>query len=299
MLTPLRRNACKPLPASDFLEQTASAPIRRPRPVSPEAGGANGPAPLFDPVLRSQLRQRLLALPYRPFLQAVAHLLSAQGYQAVAPAGRTRFKGQNAGGWDLEARYAADEVGPRLCVARVKQFDAQPVDLRYVDELRGAALRAGAHEALLITLSTFSKPARLGALSRPLPVRLVDGEALLDDLLGQEVGVRPVAENRKTEENRKTGESRKTGNWEVDDTYFRLLERRFAEQKAAERRLVRKTAGAAEGAMSARSAAPPAGPGRTATARCSGREQVPTFRVTITLRRSMLRGGQDGLVGGR
>ena len=199
----------------DHPEQNNTVLTRRSQRVNPKAGSEAGPAPLFDPVLRSQLRQRLLALPYRAFLQTVVHLLSAQGYQAVAPAAHTRFKGRNtSGGWDLEARYAADETGPRLCVARVKQFDAQPVDLRYVDELRGAALRAGAHEALLITLSAFSKPARLAALSSSRPVRLVDGEALLDDLLGQEIGVWKA-----------------TGKWEVDDVYFGLLEHRFVEQK--------------------------------------------------------------------
>lgn len=275
----------------DHPERNDIEPARRFETVNPKVGSEASPAPLFDPVLRSRLRQRLLALPYRPFLQAVVHLLSAQGYQAVTPAGRTRFKGRGTGGgWDLEARYAADETGPRLCVARIKQFATQPVDLRYVDELRGAALRAGADEALLVTLAGFSKPARLAALSRPLPVRLVDGEALLDDLLGQEVGVRRTAVSRKI------GEDRRTGEWEVDDTYFGLLERRFAEEKGGKSRSVGEQVPAGQHpggggrlretnrAEASASCAPPVRPVSTAVAQAG--VPLQAVRVTITIARS-------------
>jgi len=259
----------------------------RSRTIPLTLGSRADPAPLFDPALRFHLRQRLLTLPYRAFLQTVVRLLSAQGYQAVAPAGRTHSDGRHAGGWDLEARCAADETSPRLCVARVKQFGTQSVDLRHVDELRGAAVRARAHEALLITLSGFSKPARQSALSVPTPVRLVDGEALLNDLLMQEIGVRPAAGSRKIENS-------SIGAWEVDDTYFGPLERRFAKQGATENEgdwsnaAVRPSGGSLAGGMNrtkpSAASAPPIRPTRTALGPME--EPIHAVRVTITVTRS-------------
>lgn len=259
----------------------------RSRTIPLTLGNRANPAPLFDPALRFHLRQRLLTLPYRAFLQTVVRLLSAQGYQAVAPVRRTHSDGRHAGGWDLEARYAADGTSPRLCVARVKQFGVQAVDLRHVDELRGAALRAGAHEALLITLSGFSKPARQSAHSVSTPVRLVDGEALLDDLLMQEIGVRPATGIRKTE-------SSSIGAWEVDNTYFGPLERRFATQGATENEgdwsnaAVQPSGGSLAGGMNrtkpSADSAPPARPTRTALGLRG--EPVHAVRVTITVTRS-------------
>lgn len=289
LFTHLRRHGVRP---GNFLNlkpsgRDTTGPAGSPGTIPPTTERGADPAPLFDPALRSHLRQRLLALPYRAFLQTVVRLLSAQGYQAVAPARRAHSDGRHAGGWDLEARYAADGTSPRLCVARVKQFGAQAVDLRHVDELRGAAFRAGAHEALLITLSSFSKPARRSALSVSMPVRLVDGEALLDDLLTQEIGVRPAARSQKIEDSR-------AGEWEVDDTYFGPLERRFAKQGAAENEwdlsnaAVRPSGGSRSGAMNrpdpSASSAPPARPTRAAVGLMG--EPFHAVRVTITVTRS-------------
>jgi hypothetical protein len=146
-----------------------------------------------DPALRRELRQRLLLLPYRACLQVVIHLLSAQGYTRVLPAGRERWKGRNsAGGWDIEAELETRLTGRLRAIAQVKQFDTLPVQQRSVDELRGVCLRAGAHQALLVTLSTFSSVAEQAAQveRRIAPVRLIDGEALLDLLLTHGIGVK-------------------------------------------------------------------------------------------------------------
>jgi len=114
--------------------------------------------------LRRELRRRLLSLPYRAFLQIAVHLLKEQGYTAARPTGRDTWKGRNtAGGWDAEADFQAGALGTLRCIAQVKQFDTLVVAQRQVDELRGTCLRAGAHQAVLITLSTFSPPARKAA----------------------------------------------------------------------------------------------------------------------------------------
>lgn len=163
-----------------------------------------------DRLLRNELRQHLLALPYRAFLQTAVHLLRSRGYAAVRPAGRDRWKGRNtAGGWDAEADLQAGALGRLRCIAQVKQFDTLAVAQRHVDELRGSCIRAGASQAILITLSTFSPVARRAAEASTFiaPVRLIDGEELLGLLIGNGIGVRRGSE----------------GAWSLDERYFSLL----------------------------------------------------------------------------
>ncbi len=143
--------------------------------------------------LRHELRRRLLALPYRALLQVAVHLLKEQGYTTVRPAGRDTWKGRNtAGGWDAEADFQAGTLGTMRCIAQVKQFDTLVVAQRHVDELRGTCLRANAHQAILITLSTFSPPARKAAQANTsiAPVRLIDGDELLDMLVDTKLCLR-------------------------------------------------------------------------------------------------------------
>lgn len=164
--------------------------------------------------LRLQLRQRLLALSYRAFLQCVIHALSAEGYGTVRPAGRRHWKGRNqGGGWDAEAEWQVGQFGTVRCLIAVKQFDALPVQQRFIDELRGTCLRAGAHRAVLVTLSTFPPVSQVaaGADTRLVPVRLIDGEALMDLLTRFNIGVRRG----------------KTVALSLDEEYFEALERRF------------------------------------------------------------------------
>ncbi len=189
-------------------------------PFTASCSAVNLKIPAAPYPLHGQLRQSLLGLSYRAFLQCVIRLLSAQGYHAVAPAGRSRFKGRNhSGGWDMEAHYAVRDfegscaIRTALCIAQVKQFDALTVAQRQVDELRGCLVRAGADQALLITLSTFSSVAQEAAhAGRQLaPVRLIDGDELLDLLIRHQIGIQ-----------------RSGREWIVDDLYFDGLEQRFA-----------------------------------------------------------------------
>jgi restriction endonuclease Mrr len=159
------------------------------------------------------LRARLLALPFDAFTTCVALLLEKMGYDEVRPAGRADWKGRNRhGGCDLTA---AVRVGPyrRLVVAALKQFGTDlPVFNRTVDELRGVCLRAGASEALLVTTSSFSPSIRREVVQQApvAPVRLLDGEALLDLLVRHRVGV--------------CGDEG-AGGMSIDATFFDALER--------------------------------------------------------------------------
>ena len=161
--------------------------------------------PFPEPV-RLRLRRRVLALDYAGCAGLLTRLLERVGYEDVRPAGRTSLKGYNrpgGGGWDLSATLPAG-VGSRRIIVRLKHSprehlgpDAKPVHQRCADELRGACLRAGAAEGLLVATGDFSLTARrLAAQDRPVghsgvaPVRLVDGEELVEMLMAHRVGVR-------------------------------------------------------------------------------------------------------------
>ena len=154
-------------------------------------------SPATEPVL-ARLRVLLLAMEYEDFAKCVCRLLEAIGYQDARPAGRTGWKGYNrpgGGGWDIEAALPGGLV-PRRVVVQAKQFDGLTVHQRNVDELRGACLRAGASEALLVTTSAFSavvrkaaaSPSQAGGLAAP--VRLIGGEELLALMVRHRIGVR-------------------------------------------------------------------------------------------------------------
>lgn len=170
--------------------------------------------------LRRELSRRLLALPYRAFLQVAVHLLKEQGYTAARPTGRNHWKGRNtSGGWDAEADFQAGALGTLRCIAQVKQFDTLVVAQRHVDELRGTCLRAGAHQAVLITLSTFSPPARKAAQANTsiAPVRLIDGDELLEMLFDAKLCLRRS----------------RSGAWTLDEDYFSMLKETPAKETSA------------------------------------------------------------------
>lgn len=135
--------------------------------------------------LRHQLREEILALPVPAFDRLIARLLQACGYQGV------QVLGEAQSGGDLVA-CTSSGLSSTLTLVQAKQYVA-PVSRRFVDELRGAMLRRGASQGLLLTTSAFYSPARTAAETAcPLPVRLVEGEELLDLLLGHGLGVRPT-----------------------------------------------------------------------------------------------------------
>jgi hypothetical protein len=151
--------------------------------------GSHGRSAETQPA-RHALRARLLALDFPAFAHCVAQLLERIGYADVRPVSRRVTKAGTRGGYDLTASV---RVGPhrRPVIVRLKQYDKEAVSQRMVDELRGAALRSGASEAVLVTTSSLSPTIRRDLVqSSPLvPVRLLDGETLLDLLLTHHVGV--------------------------------------------------------------------------------------------------------------
>lgn len=174
--------------------------------------------------IADQLRRRLLALDYPAFARCACVLLEAIGYEDARPAGRREWKGYNrpgGGGYDLEATLPGG-LAPRRVVAQIKQFDALAVHQRSVDELRGACLRAGAAEALLVTTSAFSEVVRKqaaspGTANAPIaPIRLIDGQELLGLLIRHRLGVRETIDVREQLLNR-------TRRLEVDEAFFGSL----------------------------------------------------------------------------
>lgn len=153
---------------------------------------ASSSAPKLDALQKLELRSQLLSLPFQSFALCMGDLLTALGYQEVKLTGRTQWKGRNQnGGHDMEANLPSG-LGYRRVIVQVKQFGPeQRVYQRSVDELRGVALREWAGEALLLTSGPISS-----AIVEPegcvLPVRVMDGNTLLDKMAWCRVGVREV-----------------------------------------------------------------------------------------------------------
>ncbi|WP_309719803.1 restriction endonuclease [Armatimonas sp.] len=141
----------------------------------------------------NKLRQRLLELPFDAYLKIIALLLAKLGYQDVRLAGRTDWKGRNrGGGYDLLATVPGG-FSPRRVIIQAKQFDeGSRVFQRQADELRGAAIRVGAAEALLITSGPLSASIDQEGLALPLaPVRIIGGDHLVELLSTHQIGVTP------------------------------------------------------------------------------------------------------------
>jgi len=198
--------------------------------------------PSAEQRLADRLHCRLLDLDFPAFAFCVCRLLEALGYQDVHLAGRREWKGYNkpgGGGYDLEATLPGS-LSSRRIIAQIKQFDGLRVHQRSVDELRGACLRVGAAEALLITTSAFSKVARAGAAapggagSPVAPVRLMDGDELAALLIRHQIGVKrhtgdvkgrgPASLPRRLNEvsrvKKRADEEPGDEPWEVDDAFF-------------------------------------------------------------------------------
>ncbi|MGC4044719.1 MAG: restriction endonuclease [Armatimonas sp.] len=145
-------------------------------------------APLTD-----RLHERLLKLPFDAYVRLVGLLLIRLGYEQVTPAGRTNWKGHNRnGGVDLLASLPGS-LTARGIVVQVKQFDKDSrVFQRHIDELRGVALRHRASEALMVTTGPVSSVLQSAMELEGdvvAPVRVIDGEMLLDLLILHSLGV--------------------------------------------------------------------------------------------------------------
>ena len=150
---------------------------------------------------RSQLREQLIQLSPCAFEQLIARLLEACGYGRVqsldASSGELPQslgfgrRAAQTGGADLRA-LSPNGLGRVMTLVQVKQYRT-PVSRRFVDELRGAMLRTGAQQGLLLTTSSFYGPAYTAVYEEGAegiaPVRLVDGEELLNLLIKHRLGV--------------------------------------------------------------------------------------------------------------
>ena len=162
--------------------------------------------------LTGLLLERVRRLDYRSFVECVRQTLAASGFHGVVSR-RVGMKGKNAGGgWDIEA-HRGKGIAQENILVQVKR-NTEPVQARYVDELRGAAMRSASTEAMIVTDGSFS-PAALKAASegRMVSIHLVDGEHLAGLMRSRWMGVR-----------RSSNDPRQTDRWIVDDDFFDRLQ---------------------------------------------------------------------------
>src|SRR5690242_7335825 len=115
----------------------------------PSISSVSHSVPAPSRMTHQQLRNRLLTLPFPEYARCLAHLLTKLGYEDVRLMGATHARGRNAhGGFDLQAT-AQHGLTRSLLLSQVKQY-RQPVPRSFVDELRGAMLRQGAQQGLLL-----------------------------------------------------------------------------------------------------------------------------------------------------
>lgn len=125
------------------------------------------------------------------------------------------------------------DLASALTLVRVKQAKGAPVSRRFVDQLRGAMLRLGAEQGMLIATGRFSRYAVSSATQAPLPpVRLMAGEALCVMLVERGLGVRQESvDNAPVDKNQDSGnepdskeQHEEQGKALIDEPFFQLLE---------------------------------------------------------------------------
>lgn len=155
---------------------------------------------------------RVSRLDISAFQRLAALLLARAGYREVAVVPRSL-----ALGYDLRAIDPSAGV-PRRALVRLKQYGAaEPVARRHVDELRGACVRKGVPEGVLVTTGRFARNVdRATYLATPVcPVRLIDGAELFRLCCAHRVGVWEEPGAHRDAETR----------YGIDESYFRHLER--------------------------------------------------------------------------
>jgi restriction endonuclease Mrr len=129
----------------------------------------------------------LHSLPYPAFLDAIAALMDRAGYYDAAVLRRGTDRNSD-GGVDLLANAVAG-LGSVGIVVQAKQY-AEPVQKRYVDEIRGAAVRYAASHAVIFSTSAFSNAAcDAASKGASVPVILVDRSKLADLMAWHRIGV--------------------------------------------------------------------------------------------------------------
>ena len=119
-------------------------------------------------------------------------LLTAMGYEDVSLSTRSDSKGKHLdGGLDIRA-FKWVPGGRRSVIIQAKQYrPSRLIYRKFLDELRGVALRENAAEAMLITTSGFSESLSESAFAAaPIaPVRLIDVVELTELMALFRVGV--------------------------------------------------------------------------------------------------------------
>jgi hypothetical protein len=205
--------------------------------------------PLEEGSLHDALLQRIRQLSFPAYCHLVRLLLYRSGYtnvQIVEPDTCEQTASPQAASHQPPGQLTPDTTPPKtnvhrllysgllavshtdlasaLTLVRVKQAKGAPVSRRFVDQLRGAMLRLGAEQGLLITTGCFSRYALASATQAPLPpVRLTDGDSLCSMLMGRSLGVRKVSNGKK-------GDRQRTF-MHLDEPFFQLLEKRARRQK--------------------------------------------------------------------
>lgn len=149
--------------------------------------------PSSNPELERQVLQRLRWLRFGALEVAVQTLLRWEGYRDVVIVGNRHWRGRSRfGGVDIRA-WRPTEGSKSLTLIQVKDPKAGlRVQRRFVDELRGALLRYGAGQGIIVNTGSFALPAIAAADRYPrLPVRLIDGRQLAKLMIKNALGVRP------------------------------------------------------------------------------------------------------------
>lgn len=140
-----------------------------------------------SPKLAGEIINNLRSLPYPAFLKVVASVLETMGYSDVKALRQASDRNVD-GGIDFTASVPAGLVTVAV-VAQAKQY-SESVQKRYVDEIRGAAVRESAQHAVIVSTSPFAPSARAAAAKgTAVPVRLVDGEEVAALMSWHRIGV--------------------------------------------------------------------------------------------------------------
>ena len=162
-------------------------------------------------ILQQQLQEELQSLSFHAFEHCIERLLKEMGYRSVDLLDRKHLRQfTRHGGLDMQAQSRLG-VTDTSVILQLKQY-TRPVSRRFVDELRGTMLRLGAGQGLIITTSSFSKVAhRVAAENRLAPVRLIDGEELIELLCQHAIGITQTGKNK----------------WRLDRSFLKKLRKRY------------------------------------------------------------------------
>jgi restriction system protein len=136
--------------------------------------------------VRAELRECLHQMPPYAFEHLIRQLLEALGYSDVEVTKQSNDKGVDVRGRIEAGITSVTEV---VQAKRTRSNVGRPV----LDQLRGCLHRFGAVRGTIITTSGFAKGTREAAFDMgAAPITLIDGDKLVDLLIENEIGAKPV-----------------------------------------------------------------------------------------------------------